>query len=129
MPTKKKSTSRPAKGRAAKSRSRMPGRAIVLAETTGSPQEVIPLLPLRGDVVFPQTVAPLIVGRPSGIRLIDDVIVRDKTVGLIAQVQPDEEDPDPAALHPVLCVGNVLKMLKFPDGSTRVVVQGVARAR
>ena len=105
-----------------------PGRSLALAKPEPVPTRV-PLLPLRGDVVFPQTVAPLIVGRPAGIKLIDDLMLGDKVVGMVAQLRPEEEEPDPSALHPTVCVGTVLKMLKFPDGSTRVVVQGNERAR
>ncbi|MFO0958090.1 MAG: LON peptidase substrate-binding domain-containing protein [Isosphaeraceae bacterium] len=89
----------------------------------------IPLLPLRNEVVFPQTVIPLIVNRAAGIRLIDDAMLGDKTIGLVTQVQPDVDEPGLEDLHPVLCIGTILKMLRFPDGSTRVVCQGLQRAR
>ena len=107
------------------------GRTLILADRPPEPPlpDRVPLLPLRGDVVFPQTVVPLIVGRSAGIKLIDEIMLGDKVVGLIAQKDPDVEDPSVDDLHPVLCVGSILKMLKFPDGSTRVVVQGNARAR
>ena len=92
--------------------------------------ERLPLLPLRTDVVFPQTVVPLVVNRPAGIRLIDEVLMGDRTVGLITQKRPDQDEPRrPDDLYPTLCVGSILKMLKFPDGSTRIVVQGLVRAR
>ncbi len=107
------------------------GRAIVLADRPVTPPipTKIPLLPLRGDVVFPQTVAPLVVGRPSGIKLIDEIMLGDKLVGLVTQKRPEDEEPGADDLYPILCVATVLKMLKFPDGSTRVVVQGTSRAR
>ncbi len=103
------------------------GRDLILIGP-GSP-ESLPLLPLRTDVVFPQTVVPLIVSRSAGIRLIDEVMLGDKLVGLVTQVRPDDEEPGRDDLHPVLCVGTILKMLKFPDGSTRIVVQGNSRGR
>ena len=87
------------------------------------------LLPLRGEVVFPQTIAPLIVNRPAGIRMLDEVHVGSKLVGLITQRRPEEDEPGQDDLYPVFCVGTILKMLKFPDGSTRVVMQGLSRAR
>ena len=90
---------------------------------------MVPLLPLRADVVFPQTIAPLIVNRPNGIRLLDESNVGSKILGLITQVRSDIEEPTREDLYPILCVGSILKMLKFPDGSTRVVMQGMARAR
>ncbi|WP_240906891.1 endopeptidase La [Paludisphaera rhizosphaerae] len=89
----------------------------------------LPLLPLRSDVVFPQTVVPLVINRPSGIRLIDEVMVGERLVGLVSQLHPEIDEPTMGDLFPTICVGTVLKMLKFPDGSTRIVCQGQTRAR
>jgi ATP-dependent Lon protease len=89
----------------------------------------LPLLPLRSDVVFPQTVVPLVINRPSGIRLIDDAMVGERMVALVSQLHPETESPGMDDLYPMVCVGLVLKMLKFPDGSTRIVCQGQYRAR
>ena len=89
----------------------------------------IPLLPLRSDVVFPQTVVPLVINRPSGIRLIDDCMIGERMVGLVSQLHPETDSPGMDDLFPMICVGLILKMLKFPDGSTRIVCQGQYRAR
>jgi len=89
----------------------------------------IPLLPLRSDVVFPQTVVPLVINRPSGIKLIDDCMVGERMVGLVSQLHPETDAPGIDDLYPIVCVGLILKMLKFPDGSTRIVCQGQYRAR
>jgi ATP-dependent Lon protease len=108
------------------------GRALVLTDRGDNgpaASETIPLLPLRTDVVFPQTVVPLIVNRPAGIRLIDDVLSGEKQLGLVTQRHPEVDEPTLDDLYPTVCVGNVLKMLKFPDGSTRIVCQGGYRAR
>nr|WP_197491133.1 endopeptidase La [Planctomyces sp. SH-PL62] len=86
-------------------------------------------MPLRSDLVFPQTVVPLVVNRPSGIRLVDEVMVGERLVGLASQLHPEIDDPGMNDLFPTICVGTVLKMLKFPDGSTRIVCQGQTRAR
>jgi ATP-dependent Lon protease len=86
-------------------------------------------LPLRSDVVFPQTVVPLVINRPSGIRLVDDVLIGERLVGLVSQLHPEIDEPALGDLYPTICVGTVLKMLKFPDGSTRIVCQGQTRAR
>ncbi|HEV3121273.1 MAG TPA: endopeptidase La [Isosphaeraceae bacterium] len=102
----------------------LPGRASRAAYP-----DRVPLLPLRSEVVFPQTVVPLVVNRSSGIKLIDEALLADKTLGLVTQKHPETDDPQQADLYPVLCVGSILKMLKFPDGSTRVVCQGLFRAR
>ncbi|MBI3469476.1 MAG: LON peptidase substrate-binding domain-containing protein, partial [Planctomycetes bacterium] len=92
--------------------------------------EQLPLLPLRTDVVFPQMVLPLVVGRERGIRLVDDVMeTTNKLVALVTQKSGEIDDPGHEDLHPALCVANILKMLKFPDGTTRIVVHGIARAR
>ncbi|APW63130.1 endopeptidase La [Paludisphaera borealis] len=89
----------------------------------------LPLLPLRSDLVFPQTVVPLVINRASGIRLVDDVLVGERLVGLASQLHPEIDDPGVNDLFPTICVGTVLKMLKFPDGSTRIVCQGQTRAK
>src|SRR3954462_11239276 len=89
----------------------------------------IPLLPLRSDVPFPQVIMPLIVGRDKGILLLDEVMKGSKIVGLATQTKLDAEDPGPKDLYPTICVAQILKMLKFPDGSTRIVAQGLRRAR
>ena len=109
-----------------------PGRAIVLTDRPegSSPlPDRIPLLPLRSDVVFPQTVVPLVVNRPGGIKLIDEILGSDRLLGLVSQRHPDPDEPGIDELYPTVCVGSVLKMLKFPDGSTRIVCQGIHRAK
>src|SRR5258708_27258853 len=83
----------------------------------------LPLLPLRSDVVFPQTVVPLVINRPSGIRLIDDAMIGERMVALVSQLHPEMDSPGMDDLYPTAGVGLVLKMLKFPDGSTRIVFQ------
>jgi ATP-dependent Lon protease len=108
------------------------GKLIVLSEREDDQALQpcrIPLLPLRSDVVFPQTVVPLVVNRPSGIRLIDDCMVGERMVGLVSQLHPETDAPAIDDLYPIVCVGLILKMLKFPDGSTRIVCQGQHRAR
>ncbi len=108
------------------------GQIIVLGERTdGQAMGIcrLPLLPLRSDVVFPQTVVPLVINRPSGIRLIDDAMVGERMVAMVSQLHPETDAPGMDDLFPMICVGLVLKMLKFPDGSTRVVCQGQYRAR
>ncbi|WP_169974245.1 endopeptidase La [Tautonia rosea] len=110
------------------------GRDLVLSELEeqGPPlPNRLPILPLRADVVFPQTVVPLVVNRPAGMKLIDDVhgSTGDRLIGLATQRSPDVEEPTLDDLYDTICVGSILKMLKFPDGSTRIVCQGLGRAR
>jgi ATP-dependent Lon protease len=92
--------------------------------------ERLPLLPLRSDVVFPDIgIVPLVVGRDRGIRLVDDVMqTGSRRVALVTQRSGEIEEPKQADLHPALCVAQILKMLKFPDGTTRIVVHGESRA-
>ena len=108
------------------------GQLIVLGDR-GESQAMgicrVPLLPLRSDVVFPQTVVPLVINRQSGIRLIDDAMSGERMVALVSQLHPETDAPGMDELYPTVCVGLVLKMLKFPDGSTRIVCQGQYRAR
>jgi ATP-dependent Lon protease len=108
------------------------GRALALPEPLEAGVDLperMPLLPLRTEVVFPLTVVPLIINRPAGIKLVDEVMLGDKTIALATQRDPEADDPGPGDLYPTACIATILKMLKFPDGSTRVVVQGLARAR
>ncbi len=91
--------------------------------------DLIPLLPLSGEVVFPQTVVPLVVDRPSGIRLVDEVNSGHKVLGLVTRKNQSREEPKVEDLHEWICIGSILKMLKFPDGTTRIVSQGLARGK
>ncbi len=91
--------------------------------------EALPILGLSDIVIFPGTVTHLLVETPQSIRLIDDVVAGDRYLGLVLQRNPDVENPMPADLHSCGCAGRVLKMLKFPDGSVRVAVEGLRRFR
>ncbi len=91
--------------------------------------ESLPILGLSDIVIFPGTVTPLLVETPQSIRLIDDVVAGDRFLGLVLQRQPEVENPTPAELYPHGCAGRVLKMLKFPDGTVRVLVEGLRRFR
>jgi len=88
---------------------------------------VLPVLPLRTTVVFPHMVAPLTVLRPSSIKLVDDCIVKDKLLVIVSQRDRRVEEPTPNDVYDVGTASIILKMLKFPDGSTRIICQGLAR--
>ncbi len=90
---------------------------------------VIPILPLRGVVVYPQTAVPLTIGQPRSIRLIDDVVSGDKLVGLVASQKPEIELPGPGDLFSVGTLSIVHRLLRAPDGTLRILVQGVERFR
>ncbi len=89
--------------------------------------EVMPILPLRGTVIFPFMIVPLVVGRKSSIKLIDDAIRGNRIIGLFAQKDPETEDPTTDDIYGVGTAGMILKMLRMPDGSARIMVQGITR--
>ncbi len=90
---------------------------------------ILPILPLRGVVVYPQTAVPLTVGQPRSIRLVDEVVAGDKLVGLVAATNPELETPGPTDLYRVGTIATVHRLLKAPDGTIRLLVQGMDRFR
>ena len=90
---------------------------------------VLPVLPLRNIVVFPGMIVPLFVGREKSIRALEDVMADDKEMLLVSQRDGDLDDPQPADMHEVGTIGSVLQMLKLPDGTVKVLVEGTSRAR
>jgi ATP-dependent Lon protease len=87
----------------------------------------LPILPLRGTVIFPYMIIPLMVGRKPSIKLIDDAIRGNRVIGLFSQKDAEIEDPKPDDIYKIGTAGMILKMLKMPDGSARIMVQGIAR--
>nr|WP_255612557.1 endopeptidase La [Alcanivorax sp. 1008] len=88
----------------------------------------IPLLPLRDVVVYPHMVIPLFVGRAKSIRALEDAMAGEKQVLLVAQRNASDDEPTPEDIHSVGTVATVLQMLKLPDGTVKVLVEGVSRA-
>ncbi len=88
-----------------------------------------PVLPLRDIVVFPHMIVPLFVGREKSVRALEDVMKDDKQILLVAQKNASEDDPTPDDIHSVGTVGTVLQLLKLPDGTVKVLVEGSYRAR
>lgn len=91
--------------------------------------DVLPILPLRDFVVFPYMVTPLIIARPKSMRLVDHVMETNKLIGLVAQRQPEIEEPDADVLYRYGTAAYILKTLRFPDGSLRILVQGISRIK
>jgi ATP-dependent Lon protease len=91
--------------------------------------EVLPILGLSDIVIFPGMVAPLLVETAQSIHLIDDVVGGDRLLGVALQKKPDVENPLPEDMYEVGCAARVLKMLKFPDNTVRVLVEGLWRIR
>jgi ATP-dependent Lon protease len=95
-------------------------------ETPQIPKEV-PVLPLRGVVVYPQTAIPLTVGQPRSIKLVDDVVAGDRLVGLVTSQDPELETPGPEDVYTVGTLASIHKLFRAPDGTIRLLVQGLAR--
>ena len=90
--------------------------------------EELPILPLRGVVVYPQTAVPLTIGQPRSIKLVDDVMAgEDRLIGLVASKDPELDAPQPDDLYPVGTVAIVHRLFRAPDGTIRLLVQGIAR--
>jgi ATP-dependent Lon protease len=87
----------------------------------------LPVLPLRDAVVFPDTMIPLTIGQERSIRLIDDVLAGDRLLALVASKDAEVETPGPELLHDIGTVGLAHKMIKLPDGTMRILVQGLQR--
>jgi ATP-dependent Lon protease len=95
----------------------------------GSGREIYPVLPLRDIVVFPYMIVPLFVGREKSINALEEVMRSDKQILLSAQKNAGDDDPAPDAIYPTGTLASVLQLLKLPDGTVKVLVEGTARAR
>src|SRR5882672_2226130 len=89
----------------------------------------MPLLPLRDVVVFPHMVIPLFVGRPKSIKALETAMEAGKSIVLVAQKSAAKDDPGPDDLYRIGSIANILQMLKLPDGTVKVLVEGNQRAR
>jgi ATP-dependent Lon protease len=98
----------------------------MLKHTAGS---IFPVLPLRDIVVFPHMIVPLFVGREKSVRALDDVMREDKQILLVTQKNAAQDDPNPEDIFEVGTIGTVLQLLKLPDGTVKVLVEGGQRAR
>ena len=93
-------------------------------------QESIPVLPLRDVVVYPNMVVPLFVGRPKSIKALEEAMNNnDKKILLVTQISSDIDDPIPTELYTVGCIANILQLLKLPDGTMKVLVEGISRSK
>ncbi|MFA7527423.1 MAG: endopeptidase La [Ottowia sp.] len=98
--------------------------------TVSSAQQTsLPLLPLRDVVVFPHMVIPLFVGRAKSIRALEVAMAADRRVVLVAQKNAGNDDPQASDLFDVGCIASILQMLKLPDGTVKVLIEGGERAR
>jgi ATP-dependent Lon protease len=89
----------------------------------------LPILPLRDIVVFPHRIVPLFVGRDKSVAALEAAMAADKELFLVAQLDPAEDDPDRDALYELGVIATAMQLLKLPDGTVRVLVEGIKRAR
>ena len=97
--------------------------------TTYGSAEIFPVLPLRDIVVFPYMIVPLFVGREKSINALDEVMRTDRQILLAAQKNAGDDDPEPEAIFAMGTLATVLQLLKLPDGTVKVLVEGTTRAR
>jgi ATP-dependent Lon protease len=91
--------------------------------------ETLAILPLRGVVVYPHTAVPLTVGQPRSVRLVDEAVGADRIIGLVTSRDPENEEPGPDDIHQMGTAAEVHRLFRSPDGTIRLLVQGVARIR
>ena len=105
-----------------------PAESVPAGEEAVRYPDVLPILPLRGVVVFPQTAVPLTIGQTRSIKLVDDISgTPTKLIGLAAARNPDIEEPGPADLYPVGTIATVHRLFRAPDNTIRLLVQGLMR--
>ena len=91
--------------------------------------DTLPILPLRGLVVYPHTTIPLTVGQPRSIKLVDEAVAGERVIGLVASHDPEQEMPAPGEIHEYGTVGLIHRLFRAPDGTIRLLVQGMARIK
>ncbi len=93
-------------------------------------QDNLPVLPLRDVVVYPNMVVPLFVGRPKSIKALEEAMnINDKKILLVTQISSDIDDPMSSELYKIGCMATILQLLKLPDGTMKVLVEGISRAK
>jgi ATP-dependent Lon protease len=89
--------------------------------------EELPILPLRGLVVYPQTAVPLTIGQPRSIKMVDEVVIGERLVGLVTARNAESENPGPDELHRVGTLALIHRLFRAPDGTIRLLIQGISR--
>jgi ATP-dependent Lon protease len=85
------------------------------------------ILPLRGVVIFPSAIVPLLISRGASLKVVEEALAGDRMLGVVAQKNPEEEEPEVSTLYTRGTAGRILKMLKYPDNSVRILIQGLRR--
>src|SRR5947209_19943676 len=104
------------------------GQDVAIGPQRGVPS-VLPVLPLRETVPLPDTLTPLAVGQERSVQLVNDVLAGDRLLVMVASRNGELDTPGPSELHDIGVVGAVARMLKVPDGTLRILVQGAQRVR
>src|SRR3954471_22170933 len=99
-----------------------------MSALTETESHVLPVLPLRDIVVFPSMVVPLFVGREKSVRALEEVVKREGKILLVTQKNGGVDDPKEGDIYRMGTIGNILQLLRLPDGTVKVLVEGVARA-
>src|SRR5918993_214114 len=107
----------------------MKGTTLMTTQILPPETTTLPLLPLRDVVVFPHMVIPLFVGRPKSIKALEAAMEAGKSIMLVAQKNAAKDEPEAEDIYEIGCVANILQMLKLPDGTVKVLVEGAQRAR
>ena len=89
----------------------------------------LPILPVRDFVVFPYMIIPLVVGRESSIRSVEEALSKNRLIFLVSQKDLNEENPNPDSIYTVGTIAMIMRMKKVPDGQIRILIQGVAKGR
>ncbi|HEY4720029.1 MAG TPA: LON peptidase substrate-binding domain-containing protein, partial [Candidatus Methylomirabilis sp.] len=106
------------------------GEAESRGTGTGTPiPRELPILPLRGTVLFPHVILPILVGQPRSVRLVDEAVIGDRLIGVVALKDKEAEDPRPEDLYPLGTAAVIAKMIKLPDGTMSIMTQGLERIR
>jgi ATP-dependent Lon protease len=101
-----------------------------IRQSEGKPlPQALPILPLKATVTFPDALTPLAVGQPRSIKLVNDVLSGERVLAMVASRNPEPDEPAPDQLYDVGVAGIVARMLKVPDGTMRILVQGTQRVR
>ena len=111
------------------SRGRTLSGRVISDKADKTPAAALPVLPLRDVVVYPHMVIPLFVGREKSILALDQAMRSGKQILLVAQKQADVDDPSAADLYRLGTVATILQLLKLPDGTVKVLVEGAERAK
>ena len=106
---------------------RFSGEGNIQATEKSEFPKIIPILPLRGLVVYPQTAVPLTIGQPRSIRLVDEAVSSERWVGLVTSRDEKKENPEPSDLFEYGTAAIIHRLFRAPDGTIRLLVQGISR--